>query len=112
MSNGNSSSRLLLPLVVAIFLACIMHALPVFAQPKPKPPAPTGEVSAQSKDEAKARFERGMTFFDKKIWDAALAEFLTSRASYPTRSNTQNAAICLRNLNRSDEALDMFEALL
>jgi len=53
-----------------------------------------------------------MTLFDKKVWDAALAEFLESRAAYPTRSNTQNAAICLRNLNRFDEALDMFETLI
>ena len=53
-----------------------------------------------------------MTLFDKKVWDAALVEFLESRTAYATRSNTQNAAICLRNLNRFDEALDMFEALL
>lgn len=114
MSKGTSSSRLSLrrPLLI-VLLACVLHALPVFAQqPKPKPAPPTGEVSAQTKEEARARFERGMTFFDKKVWDAALAEFLASRAAYPTRSNTQNAAICLRNLNRNDEALDMFEALL
>ncbi len=73
---------------------------------------PSGETTQQKKDEAKARFEKGMSLFDKKIWDAALAEFLESRAAYPTRSNTQNAAICLRNLNRFDEALDMFETLL
>jgi len=52
-----------------------------------------------------------MVLFDKKVWDAALVEFLSSREAYATRSNTQNAAICLRNLNRFDEALDMFEAL-
>src|SRR5688572_6218435 len=81
------------------------------------PPSPTasatgGESLQQRKDEAKSRFEKGMTLFDKKVWDAALAEFLESRAAYPTRSNTQNAAICLRNLNRYDEALDMFDALV
>jgi len=53
-----------------------------------------------------------MTLFDRKVWDAALVEFLASRSAFPTRSNTQNAAICLRNLNRFDEALDMFEALV
>lgn len=53
-----------------------------------------------------------MTLFDRRVWDAALVEFLESRAAYATRSNTQNAAICLRNLNRFDEALDMFEALV
>lgn len=113
MSRGTSSSRRLVRYVVVI-VVCALHALPALAQPqpKPKPPAPATDASAQSKEEAKARFERGMTFFDKRVWDAALAEFLASRAAYPTRSNTQNAAICLRNLNRNDEALDMFEALL
>lgn len=114
MSNANSSSRRLL-LFFSVVLACVLHTLGALAQhptPKSKPAPPTSEVSAQTKEEARARFERGMTFFDKKVWDAALAEFLASRAAYPTRSNTQNAAICLRNLNRNDEALDMFEALL
>jgi hypothetical protein len=81
------------------------------------PPAPSGGSAAApatdaKKEEAKARFERGMTLFDRKVWDAALVEFLASRGAYATRSNTQNAAICLRNLNRFDEALDMFEALV
>jgi hypothetical protein len=83
------------------------------AKPGPAPaPAAPAPASDAKKEEAKARFERGMTLFDKKVWDAALVEFLESRAAFPTRSNTQNAAICLRNLNRFDEALDMFEALL
>ncbi len=87
---------------------------PPTAPSNPPPVAPAGPASASDakKDEAKARFERGMTLFDKKVWDAALIEFLESRAAYATRSNTQNAAICLRNLNRFDEALDMFEALV
>lgn len=117
MSNANSSSRRLFRCARLLFVvACVLlHTLAASAQTKPKPapaPAPAGEVSAQTKEEAKARFERGMSFFDRKVWDAALAEFLASRAAYPTRSNTQNAAICLRNLNRNDEALDLFEALL
>jgi hypothetical protein len=87
---------------------------PAPAVPSAPAPAPTAPPTATDakKDEAKARFERGMTLFDKKVWDAALVEFLESRAAFPTRSNTQNAAICLRNLNRFDEALDMFEALV
>lgn len=84
-------------------------AAPAAAPAAPTAP-PSGEVA--KKEEAKTRFERGMTLFDKKVWDAALVEFLASRAAYATRSNTQNAAICLRNLNRFDEALDMFEALV
>lgn len=93
---------------------------PHHTAPRPAPPsapAPAAAPSAPSpsdakKEAAKTRFERGMKFFDKQVWDAALVEFRESRAAYATRSNTQNAAICLRNLNRFDEALDMFEALL
>lgn len=106
----------------SVLVAVVISAASANAQrrpppPKPAPPptaAPTGPASASDakKDEAKARFERGMVLFDKKVWDAALVEFLESRAAYATRSNTQNAAICLRNLNRFDEALDMFEALV
>ena len=120
-----------------VLLTVLAAATPAAAQRRPKPkPAPTtaptpaaapaapaapatpaapgGAATATDakKEEAKARFERGMTLFDKKVWDAALVEFLESRAAYATRSNTQNAAICLRNLNRFDEALDMFEALV
>ena len=109
--------------LLAVF-AALAGVRPASAQ-KRKPAAPTAPAtgpgaapagattaSDAKKDEAKARFERGMTLFDKKVWDAALVEFLESRAAFPTRSNTQNAAICLRNLNRFDEALDMFEALV
>ena len=82
------------------------------AAPSSAPSGGAATTSDAKKEEAKARFERGMTLFDRKVWDAALVEFLESRAAYATRSNTQNAAICLRNLNRFDEALDMFEALV
>jgi hypothetical protein len=117
MSSAPSSRRLSALLVIAV----VASAAPAHAQRrKPPPPAPTQSPApsptpsgdAKNKEEAKARFEKAMVLFDKKLWDAALAEFLESRAAYPTRSNTQNAAICLRNLNRFDEALDMFEALL
>jgi hypothetical protein len=45
-------------------------------------------------------------------WEPALAEFLRSRALFPTRANTQNSAVALEHLNRFDEALDMFETLV
>lgn len=136
-SAPSSSSRPRFTLVVFLATTLVAHpelALAQRGKPKPKPPpttpaptptptpsptpstpstptTPPGGASDSKKDEAKARFERGMGLFDKKVWDAALVEFLASREAYATRSNTQNAAICLRNLNRFDEALDMFEAL-
>lgn len=118
MSNGTSSSAR--PRARARWVAATTAAALLLgevpcarvASAQPKKPATAEDETAQKKEEARTRFERGMTFFDKKIWDAALVEFLASRGAYPTRSNTQNAAICLRNLNRFDEALDMFEALV
>ena len=125
MLSGPSSSRRRI-ISIVVLVSGLVSATPAIAQRRPKPapkpepaaapsaPPSAGPASASDakKDEAKARFERGMTLFDKKVWDAALVEFLASRSAYATRSNTQNAAICLRNLNRFDEALDMFEALL
>lgn len=121
MSSATSSSRR--RSIAVVLVASLLAAAPASAQrgrPKPAPakpapkPAPEtgGDETQQKKDEAKERFERGMVLFDKKLWDAALAEFLQSRAAYPTRANTQNAAIALRNLNRFDEALEMFEKLV
>ena len=119
MRRRASSSRRFISFIVlwAVVLSLVACAS---AKPKPKPaPAPKPATTAPEPDdasakkaEAKERFEKAMGLFEKKIWDAALAEFLASRAAYATRGNTQNAAICLRNLNRFDEALDMFEALL
>jgi len=114
MQNGTSSSRFIA--VLLLFVIACAHSRAFAQKPKPAPPAPAAPTNPddaqKKKEEAKARFEKGMTLFDRKAWDPALAEFLESRAAYPTRSNTQNAAICLRNLNRFDEALEMFEVLL
>jgi hypothetical protein len=76
------------------------------------PPAQQDSDFAAKKKEAQAAFERGLTHYEKEEWDPALVEFTRSRAAYPTRSATKNAALCLRKLGRLDEAIDMFEALL
>ncbi|MBX3231072.1 MAG: PEGA domain-containing protein [Labilithrix sp.] len=64
------------------------------------------------KQEAQEHFQRGVKSFGAQQWDAALAEFLRSRELYPTRSATYDAALCLKQLGRYDEALEMFETLL
>jgi hypothetical protein len=82
-------------------------AKPAVTPPSPAPssaapPAtPTTDAADQKKADAKQRFEKAMGLFEQEVWDGALAEFLQSRASYPTRGNTQNAAICLRTTKRS-----------
>lgn len=86
--------------------------------PKPAPEAPSPdvedeqEVSAETKEEAKERFKRGLQLLREEAWAPALAEFLRSRELYPTRVATNNAAVALRKLQRYDEALDMYETLL
>ena len=65
-----------------------------------------------SSEGARSHFELGLSHFDHEEWDAALAEFSKSRELLPSKSNTKNAAICLRKVHRNDEALAMFEALL
>jgi hypothetical protein len=75
-------------------------------------PAEDQGPSQAAKEEAKVHFNKGISLLRQDAWAAALAEFLLSRQIYPTRSATNNAAIALRKLQRFDEALDMFEALL
>ena len=74
--------------------------------------APEDGPNPANKAEAELHFKRGLKLFEENAWTAALAEFLLSRELYPTRTATNNAAVCLRKLNRFDEALDMYETLL
>ena len=82
----------------------------------PAPPKTDDDSKAapdpQKRAEAEASFKRGLELLGQDAWQAALAEFLRSRDLFPTRTATNNAAFCLRKLNRFDEALDMYEALL
>jgi PEGA domain len=75
------------------------------------PASQAADLEAQ-KSEAKLHFDKALKLFEDEAWDAALAEFVQSRALYPTRAATKDAAICLRKLHRFDEAVDMFELLL
>jgi hypothetical protein len=100
-----------------VLAALLLLETAALAQPAVSPPMPAGaspddkDVEARRAD-AKASFEKGNVLLKQEAWDAALAEFGRSRASYPTRAATKNAAICLSSLRRFDEALDMFEEVL
>ena len=100
---------------IACFLtASALFDATAFAQPAPSgaaAPAPDPEAE-KKKEEGRNHFQKGLLLFDEEAWDGALVEFARSRAIYPTRAATKNAALCLRHLKRFDEALDMFEALL
>ncbi|HTJ82091.1 MAG TPA: PEGA domain-containing protein, partial [Polyangiaceae bacterium] len=79
--------------------------------------APASDTESAAPDpakkaEAEAHFTKGLDLLNEEAWTAALAEFLASRELYPTRTATNNAAVCLRKLKRFDESLDMFETVL
>jgi PEGA domain len=67
--------------------------------------------SGDARDQARERFMRGVALFEDGAFDGALVEFRASRQRFPTRVATRNEAICLRELGRFDEALDVLELL-
>src|SRR5262249_11366628 len=81
---------------VTVVLA--LGASPAEALAQPAPPAAPAPAAQDDKDleakrsEARGHFEKGLALFEKEAWDAALAEFIRSRAIYPTRAATENAA--------------------
>jgi len=74
--------------------------------------APRAFAQGQPKDEAVRHFRIGLELVDRSAWDSALAEFLRARELYPSATALRNAAVCLRELGRFDEALDMYDDLL
>lgn len=103
------------------FVASLVVTVPARAQgdslPTPeaaKPPGPneTEDTSKDVKKRAEARFMRGLELARQHDWDAALAEFLASRELYPTRVATKNAAMCLEQLHRYTDAIEMHQRLL
>jgi hypothetical protein len=64
---------------------------------------------ALPKDEARQRFERGLSLFRAGAYEAALAEFFRSRELFRTRAAAENAALSLQKLGRFDEALDLLD---
>jgi hypothetical protein len=113
--NGWGCTRTIAAGLVAFWSLEVSLEAGALAQPAPPPSAPPiqddKDVEAK-RNEARSYFEKGLALFEKEAWDAALAEFVRSRRIYPTRAATENAAFCLRQLHRLDEALEMFEDML
>jgi hypothetical protein len=61
---------------------------------------------------AERHFKIGLELVQRRAMDSALAEFLRSRELFPTAGALLNAAVCLRDLGRNDEALEMYSELL
>ncbi len=76
-------------------------------------PVARAQVADPSKKaEALKHFEIGLELTKQEAWDSALAEFLRSRELFPTKNALKNAVLCLRELKRFDEALDMYDELV
>jgi hypothetical protein len=63
-------------------------------------------------DEAKTHFERGVSLFEDRNFDGALAEFQKSFELKPTPAALQNIAVCQKSLHRYTDAIGTLEAML
>ena len=89
-------------LVVAASLAATSVSVEVSAAP----PTPADV------ERAKDLFKRGVALHDAKDFERALELFSQSRGVVASVQNTVNAALCLDELGRYDEALELYEQLL
>jgi hypothetical protein len=108
-------------LLAALPLALVVFAVDARAQDAPPPaPAPPDQASSPppptpndaALEKAKDLFRQGVTLLGAGDTERALDLFLRSRAAFPSAKNTTNAAICLDQLGRYDEALELYEEVL
>jgi hypothetical protein len=93
----------------AAIAAIVGTSLPAFAGPPDAPP-PADATAARAY--AVAHFENGLALYDRGEWAEALAELEEARSLYPLRNAVYQAGLCLEKLERFDEALERFEAML
>lgn len=98
--------------LLALCISFPANLLAQAAGAEPAEAAAPADDLEKRKEEAKERFQRGLELVQNESWDAALAEFLTSRKLFPTRVALKNAALSLRQLKRNVEALAMYSELL
>lgn len=93
---------------------------PAAPPPAPATPrsdaTPTGGLTLQEAEalaaKAKELNRQGIRLLDAGDTERALEHFLASRDVLPTTKNVANAAVCLDQLGRYDEALELLEELL
>lgn len=100
-------------LVGLLGLSALAGARPSAAQSvvTPPPSAPPEPADDPKLAEAKALFRRGVALLEIDRLQA-LDYFLRSRELVPAGKNTLNAALCLRDLERYDEALELLEDVI
>lgn len=107
-----TAASVVAPLVLSPALRVLAQGPAPAGSTAPSASGSAGGDEAKKKEEAKEHFVKGLQLFQEEAWDAALAEFTVSMSLYPTRNAMKNAAVCLRQLGRFDEALTMYENLL
>jgi len=72
-----------------------------------------GAVAQDSRvEQARAELRKGVALLNAGDTERALEFFLRSRAIFPAKGNTLDAAICLDRLGRYDEALELYEEVV
>jgi hypothetical protein len=74
--------------------------------------APARAQAGGAAERALEHFRIGLELVDRGAWDSALAEFRRSAELSPRANTLRNAAVCLRELGRFDEALDTYDDIL
>jgi len=87
--------------LASVLVATFVAPTFVLAQTAPAPASP----DESKKEEAVVHFTKGVSLMQDEQWDAALAEFLIAFSLYPLKNARRNAARCLKQLGRFDEAL-------
>lgn len=94
-------------LAIRLLLLTALVSFFDFAFAQAPPPASESDLAR-----AKELFFQGNELRKAGNWAGALELYLQSRELAPSVPNTQNAAVCLSELGRYDEALEMYERLL
>lgn len=100
------------PLFVAVAPSSVVHAQTAAAGSASASGSATPATEDDNRQKAIEHFNRGVELMQNESWDASYAEFSASISLLPTKNARKNAAVCLRQLQRFDEALAMYEALL
>lgn len=103
--------------VISTSASFLVHAAGAPAPTATSAPSPSTSASASSDgasalEDAKRLFAEGNELLRVKQWEAALARFQASLKRFPGAAATRNSAICLSELGRFDEALELYEELL
>ncbi len=123
---SSSSRRIFTALLLAALSAWLLGTRPARAQAQPLPSAePASPASEQAEGderdesaaqdelaEAKRLFRQGNALRAAGDCERAIEYFLKSRALVPSVPNTLNAAVCMAEVGRFDEALELYEDVL